>query len=82
MLVPADLSKLTDVVINDVVKKTVYDKLVAKLNSINTSGFALKPKYDKDESDFEKKIPDTSRLVKKLDYDVKITEIENRISGY
>ena len=28
--VPVDLSKLTDVVKNDVVKKAVYDKLVAK----------------------------------------------------
>ena len=39
--VPVDLSKLSDVVKN-VVKKTVYDKLVAKVNSIDTSGFALK----------------------------------------
>ena len=29
--VPVDLSKLRDVLKNDVVKKTVYDKLVAKL---------------------------------------------------
>ena len=32
--VPADLSKLSDVVKNDVVKKTVYDKLGAKVNNI------------------------------------------------
>ena len=42
MPVPVDLSKLSDVVKNDVVKKTVYDKLVAKVNSIDTSGFVLK----------------------------------------
>ena len=42
MPVPVDLIKLTDVVKNDVVKKTVYDKLVAKVNSIDTSGFVLK----------------------------------------
>ena len=42
--VPADLSKLSDVVKNDVVKKTVYDKLVAKVNSIDTSAFVLKTK--------------------------------------
>ena len=35
--VPADLSKLSDVVKNDV-KKHVYDKLVAKVNNIDTSG--------------------------------------------
>ena len=35
--VPVDLSKLSDVVKNDVVKKTVYDKLVAKVDNIDTS---------------------------------------------
>ena len=42
--VPVDLSKLSDVVKNDVVKKTVYDKLVAKVDKIDTSDFALKTK--------------------------------------
>ena len=46
--VPVDLSKLSDVVKNDVVKKTVYDKLVAKVNSIDTSEFVLKNKYNAD----------------------------------
>ena len=32
--VPVDLSKLNDLVKNDVVKKTGYDKLVAKVNAI------------------------------------------------
>ena len=36
-----DLSKLSDVVKNDVVKKTVYDKLGAEVNSIDTSVFVL-----------------------------------------
>ena len=40
--VPLDLSKLSDVVKNDVVKKTEYDKLVAKVNRVDTSGFVLK----------------------------------------
>ena len=60
-----DLSKLSDVVKNDVFKKTVYDKLVAKVNSIDTSGFLLRTKYDSDKRELEKKIPDTSGLVKK-----------------
>ena len=51
-----DLSKLSDVVINDVVKKTEYDKLVAKVNNINTTGFVLKTTYDEDKSDLEKKL--------------------------
>ena len=48
--VPTDLSKLSNVVKNDVVKKDVYDKLVTKVNNINTSGFVLKTKYDTDKS--------------------------------
>ena len=51
--VPVDLSKLSDVVKNDVVKKTVYDKLVAKVNSIDTRTFVLKTKYDTDKSEIE-----------------------------
>ena len=43
--IPADLSKLSNVVKNDVVKKTVYNKLVAKVNNIDTSDFVLKTKY-------------------------------------
>ena len=35
--VPVDLSKLNDAVKDDVVKKTVCDKLVAKVNNIDTS---------------------------------------------
>ena len=48
--VAAYLSKLSDVVKNDVVKKTVHDKLVAKVNSIDTSAFVLKTKYDTDKT--------------------------------
>ena len=58
---PVDLSKLSDVVKKDVVKKTVYDTLVVKVNSINTSRFVLKIKYDRDKSEIENKIPDTSQ---------------------
>ena len=73
------MSKLSNVVKNDVVKKDVYDKLVTKVNNINTSGFVLKTKYDADKSEIENKIPDTSGLVKKTDYNTKITEIEGKI---
>ena len=40
--VPADLSKLSDVVKNGFVKKAVYDKLVAKVDNIDTIDFVLK----------------------------------------
>ena len=66
MLVPTDLSKFSNVVKNDVVKKTDYDKLVAKVNNIDTSGFVFKTKYDADKSELEKKNPDISGLVKRL----------------
>ena len=57
---------------NEVVKKTVYNKLTAKVNNIDTSRFVLRSKYDTDKSSLEKrisdkdkKIPNISGLVKK-----------------
>ena len=86
ILIPVDLSKVSDVVKNDFVKKTVYDKLVAKVNDIGISGFVLKAKYDTDKLDLEKKICDedkkildTSGLVKKTDLNAKVSEIEGKI---
>ena len=69
------MSKLRDVVKNDVVKKTVCDKLVAKVNNIDSSDFVLKTKYQTDKTELENKIPDVSNLVKKT----KLTELENKI---
>ena len=43
---PLDLSKLSNLVKNDVVKKDVHDKLVAKVNNIDISGFVSKTKND------------------------------------
>ena len=72
--VPADLSKLSDVVKNDV-KKTVYDKLVAKVNNIDTSDSSvLKTMYETDKTKLGKKNPDVSNFVKKA----KLTELENK----
>ena len=70
-LVPVhvDLSKLSDVVKNYVVK----------VDNINTSGFVLKTKYDTDKLELENKICDTSGLVKKTDYNTKVTEIERKV---
>ena len=45
----------------------MYDKLVSKVNSIDTSTFVLKTKYGADKSDLEKKVSDTSGLVKRTD---------------
>ena len=72
-----DIDKLVPVAKNNV-KKTVYDKLVAKVNSIDTSACVLKTKYGTDKSEIENKIPDSSGLVKKTDYNAKITETEGK----
>ena len=80
------MTKLSNIVKNDVVKKTEYNSLETKVDSIDTKNFVLKTKYEKDGSDFEdkiikidKKIPDLSDLVKKTDFNAKVTEIENKI---
>ena len=35
----------------------MYDKLVAKVNNIDTSGFVLKTNYNTDKTELEDKIP-------------------------
>ena len=73
--IPVDLNKLSDAVKNDVVKKTAYDKLVAKVNNIGTSDFVLKTKYQTNKTELEKNIPDVTDFVKKANF----TELENKI---
>ena len=70
--VPVDLAKLSNVLKDDVVKKTEYNKLVTKVDNIDSINVVKKNKYEKDGSDFEdkinkidKKIPDITSLVKK-----------------
>ena len=58
------MSKLSDVVKNDVVKKAVYD-----------TEAGLKIKYQTDKAELENKIPDVNNFVKKS----KLTELENKI---
>ena len=73
--VPTDLSKLSNVVKHDVVKKIVHDKLVVKVNNIDTSDFVLKTKYKTDKTELEKKIPNVTDFVK----EAKLNELENKI---
>ena len=56
-LVPVlvNLSKLSNVVKNDVIKKAEYNRLINKVNNIDTSRFILKAKYDADKLELEKK---------------------------
>ena len=46
-------------------KKTVYDKLVAKVDNIDTSDFVLKTMYNNDKTELEKKIPNMTNFLKK-----------------
>ena len=69
------MCKLSDVVKNHVVKKTAYEKLVAKVDNNDTSDFVSESKYQTDKADLENKIPDLSNLVKKT----KLTELERKI---
>ena len=73
--VPVDLSKLSNVVENDVVKKDVYNKLVAKVDKFDTSDFVLKTKYNTNKTELENKIPDISNLATKT----ALTTVENKI---
>ena len=57
----------------------MYDKLVAKVNNIDTSDYVLKTNFNTTFTGLENKIPNTNGLVKKTDYNSKITEIENKI---
>ena len=53
----------------------MYDKLVGKVDNIDTSDFVLKTKYNTDKTELEKKIPNVTDFVK----EAKITELENKI---
>ena len=70
------MSKLSDVLKNDVVKKTVYDKLAAKVNNIDTSTFVLKTKYQTGKTELEKKISNVTHFAKKT----KLAELETKIT--
>ena len=57
----------------------MYDKLVTKINKIDTRKFVLKTKYQTDKLELEKKILILVSLLKKTNCNNKIIEIENKI---
>ena len=61
--VPVHLIKLSNVVKNDVAAKTVYDKLVVKVNNIDLVDFLKK--LNMTQINQNQKKPDVSSLVKK-----------------
>ena len=74
--VPTDLSKLSNVVKNDIIKKTDYNAKTTEIeNKIpDISNLVTKTKLDT----VENKIPHTSNLAKKTDYSAKIVDIESK----
>ena len=81
---PDDLAKLSNVVKNDVVKKTAYNTLKNKIDAIDTSGFVTRTKFTTDTNALddkidkvEKKIPDISVLATKSSVTRLITEQED-----
>ena len=72
--VPVDLGKLSNEVKN-VIKKTVSDKFVAKVNNIDTSALVKKTDYNTKITEIEDKIPDISGLATKT----ALTTVENKI---
>ena len=62
--VPTDLRKLSNVVDNDVVKKTEYDELVQKVNVLDSD----KPDLEKKIEDVDKKIPVTRQFIQMYNF--------------
>ena len=69
---------LSDVVKNDVIKKTVYDKLVAKVNNIDTNDFVLKTNNNTDKTELEKEVPNIRNLATKT----ALTAVESKIPNF
>ena len=63
--VSTDQGKLSNVIKNEVVKRTVYYKLATKVNSIDASDFVLKTKYNSEKTELENEIPNVTDFVKK-----------------
>ena len=57
------LKKLSDVVDNDVAKKTAYNELVKKVNTIDTNKYVKKIDYTAKINEIEGEIPSVSDLV-------------------
>ena len=76
---PVDLYQLSNVVDNNVVKKTVYNRLVTMVNAIDTNGFVLKLNITLINHVLKRKLmtPTKTYLIL-LGYNAKITKIESK----
>ena len=80
------MAKLSNVVKNDVVKKTTYNALKNKVDAIDTSVFVTKTKFTIDTNDLddkidkiEKKIPNISGLATKSSVTILVRDLDDRI---
>ena len=73
--VPTDLSKLSNLVKNNVVKKDDYINLATKIDNVDTSGLVKMTDYNTKITEIEGKIPDISNLATKT----ALTTVENKI---
>ena len=71
------MSKLSNVVKNDVVKNADYNKLVTKVDNTDTSGLVKKNHSNAKITEIEGKIPDISNLITKT----ALTTVKNKIPG-
>ena len=77
--VPTDLIELSNVVKNDVIKKSDYISKITEIESkiLDISNLATKTAL----TAVENKIPSVGNLVKKTEYNTKVTEIENKLNN-
>ena len=73
--VPFDLAKLSNVVKNNVIKKTEYNGLVTKVTNIDITGFVLKTNYHKNIKKINDTLKQGSGVASKNDLDA----VENKI---
>ena len=78
-VVPIYMSKLSDVVKNEVVKKTEFNTLKTKVDNIDTDDYVLKTKYDSEIGNLQLKIPDIDGIAQSSTLNSKLTELENKI---
>ena len=64
--VSVDLSKLSNVGKNEVLKKALYDESVTKVNTNVAIGVLLKTQYNTDISVVEKKIDDVDKNIPRM----------------
>ena len=73
------MSKLSDVVKNEVVKKTEFNTLKTKVDNIDSDDYVLKTKCDSEIGNLKLEIPDISGLVQSSTLNSKLTDLENKI---